>query len=464
MRNVLPASTSFRDSLFFRFTNSSLQEKRLTEFQLQHLWFEHLLPEQLIASDGRTFKIIQTGWWNHESGPDFLDATIQEESGKIYHGDIEIHLNAADWKQHGHHSDANYNRLILHVAWQGQASIALANGKKVPNVILESQLPEPLTQLLTQIPEIRSPSLPLAQPGSCETHFQHMEMPSIRHFLQEAGWHRLYLKSEKLRRQIQRDGPAQTLWEAFAETLGYKENKIPFRYLARLYPIAQMKKVSLEERDSLFLGASGFLPKIETATWQKENRHYASKLWHRWWSKESRAVPSQLWQLAHTRPTNHPQRRMAALSLIAEKFSEITTLLKKQEVKKLTHFLQSLSHLFFSFHYTLKSKPSDEPMALLGEKRVNEMLINLVFPWLLAHHYEKKETILQLAPSQENVLTKLMTQRLFSFPFKPKSALEQQGLLQIFHSFCSATPCQKCSLPKFIETWNNQNSLYETYS
>ena len=447
-------------SLFSRLTLSTVQEKIITEFQLQQLWFEHLLPKNLLASDGQNFKIIQTGWWNHESGPDFRDATIQDETGKIHHGDIEIHLNTSDWKSHRHQLDSNYHQLILHIALQGPPVSVLINGRSIPTILLSAQLPEPLSQLLLQLSEINLQPLPLAQPGSCPTPFRQIETQTIRLFLQEAGWHRLHLKSKKIYHQIQRDGFAQTLWESLAETLGYKENKTPFRYLARLYPIAQMKKIPLEKRDALFLGASGFLPRIETATWQKENRHYASKLWHRWWAQQEQhpKIPSQAWKLSHTRPANHPQRRIAALSLMAEKFSEILTLFKNQNFKKIKQFFLSLQHPFFSSHYTLKSKPSSQTIALLGEPRINDIMINLVFPWFLAYGLEKKEIILQLMPSQKNLVTNLMLQRFFSSPFKLQTALEQQGLLQIFYTFCSGNHCQTCHFPQFLETWINQNS------
>lgn len=460
MRNLSPTSNPFNNSLFFRLAHTTLQEKTLNEFQLQQLWFEHLIPQQLVTSDGKIYHIIQTGWWNHESGPDFRDAVIQDQTGKKFQGDIEIHINASDWKSHRHEQDPNYHQIILHLALQGPEIPIIINDRPIPTIILASQLPEPLTQLLIQLPEINLQPLPLAKAGSCQTPFPKMENQAVRLFLQEAGWHRLHLKSEKLRRQIQRDGFAQTLWEALAETLGYKQNKIPFRHLAQLYPIAEMKKISLKERDALFFGAAGFLPRIETATWQKDNRHYASKLWHQWWPKESQhpKIPMHAWKLAQTRPANHPQRRLAALSLIAEKFSDLTTLFKKQNFKKLIQFFLSLQHPFFTFHYTLKSKPSSQPIALLGEPRMNDIFINLVFPWFLAHGCKEKERISQLAPSSKNLITNLMTQRFFISPFKPQTALEQQGLLQIFHTFCAGNHCQTCHFPQFLETWLKQNS------
>ena len=459
MRIPSLSSHFIRDSLFFRFANSSLQEKTLTEFQLQHLWFEHLLPQQLVASDGHTYQIIHTGWWNHESGPDFRDAVIRDENENIFQGDIEIHLNSSDWKAHRHESDPNYQQLALHVALEGSESSIVCCGRQIPTVILQTQLPESLPQFLCQLPEIHTQPLPLVKQGSCSTQLLQVDDRTARHFLQEAGWHRLYLKAEKLRQQIQRDGAAQTLWESLAEALGYKENKIPFRYLARLYPIAKMRKTSLEERDALLIGAAGFLPKIETASWGKENRHYASKLWHHWWKNQSRPkVPKQMWKLSHTRPANHPQRRLAALSLIAEKFSDITALFHKQDAKKIIQIFLALKHPFFSSHYTLKSKPTTQSLALLGKARINDVLINLVFPWFLAHKFKEEKIILELAPSQKNLITDLMLQRLFNSPFKLKTALEQQGLLQLFYTFCSGNHCQTCRLPQFLKTWLNHKS------
>lgn len=88
----------------------------LTERHLQAIWFEqkNLLP--LYNIQGELIQVISSGIWNTEAGPDFLKAHLRIGSKK-YKGDIEIHLQSEGWCQHGHHLDARYNQVILHVSF-----------------------------------------------------------------------------------------------------------------------------------------------------------------------------------------------------------------------------------------------------------------------------------------------------------------------------------------------------------
>ncbi|MBX7158342.1 MAG: DUF2851 family protein [Verrucomicrobiae bacterium] len=429
----------------------------ITELQLQHLWFEHQLPHRLATSDGQSIQILQTGWWNHEPGPDFRDAAFQDSTGTIHHGDIEFHINASDWKQHRHHLDPRYNQLILHIAWHGKESIQLESGRRLPTLCLSDQLPVPLAALIHQLPETTNSLLPLATSGICSKTLKNLSSPQITQLLQEAGWHRLHLKANKISSQIQRDGFSQTLWESLAETLGYKENKIPFRLLARLCPIAKLKKLSPRDREAMLFGTAGFLPTIETTSWKNENKRYIQSLWRRWWALKINTLPLHLWHFQKTRPINHPQRRLAALTQIAQHFNLLKIALENQSPDSFAKILASLQHPFFSCHATLKSKALSSPIVLIGKDRIHEILINLVFPWLIAHNYEDTTRIEKLKTSSSNLLVRLTTQRLFSNnSFKPHTALEQQGLLQIFHSFCAQdrSNCQSCRFPQLVEKWS----------
>lgn len=443
---------------FSRCLSTLLEEKVITEMQLQQLWFEHLLPSKLSTSDGQTLTIIQTGWWNHEPGPDFRDAVFQDKTGKIHQGDIEFHLHASDWQQHRHRLDPQYNQLILHIALYGNEPITLANGRRVPTICLQDQLSIPIQQLITHLPESQPTPLPLATQGACAQILKNLPASKISQLLQEAGWHRLHLKASKLFSQMQRDGFSQTLWESLAETLGYKENKIPFRLLARLCPISQLKKISPRDREALLFGAAGFLPTIETSSWKNENKRYIQSLWRRWWALKTKALPTHLWHFQKTRPINHPQRRLAALSQIANLFTKLETTLKDHNPIQFSKILSHLQHPFFSSHATLKSKSLTSPVALIGKDRIHEILINLTFPWLISQGWKESEFVAKLSSSSSNLLVRLASQRLFpDNHFKPRTALEQQGLLQIFHSFCAQdrSNCERCRFPQLVEKWNS---------
>jgi hypothetical protein len=86
---------------------------------------------------GATYRLIFEGRRNGGPGPDFRDAALETADGARLLGDIELHLRARDWLAHGHHTDARYNRVVLHVALDAALSFSpLMNGRDVPIVCL----------------------------------------------------------------------------------------------------------------------------------------------------------------------------------------------------------------------------------------------------------------------------------------------------------------------------------------
>jgi len=92
----------------------------------QHQW---LAQESLVTEDGQAVEVIHPGRFNDEEGPDFRDAIIVI-GRELSRGDIEVHLKADDWQEHGHHRDANYNRVILHVVRQHSARVTTKEPEK----------------------------------------------------------------------------------------------------------------------------------------------------------------------------------------------------------------------------------------------------------------------------------------------------------------------------------------------
>jgi hypothetical protein len=91
----------------------------------------------LQALSGATYRVIFEGRRNGGPGPDFRDAALATEDGARLLGDIELRLRARDWLAHGHHTDARYNRVILHVALDAASSFSpLESGGDAPIVCL----------------------------------------------------------------------------------------------------------------------------------------------------------------------------------------------------------------------------------------------------------------------------------------------------------------------------------------
>ena len=88
----------------------------IPEVILHRAWRNAGLEQaEVRGRDGHTYRIIYGGKPGGSVGPDFTDAVIECDDGTVFRGDIEIHVREADWRAHGHHKDARYNDVVLHV-------------------------------------------------------------------------------------------------------------------------------------------------------------------------------------------------------------------------------------------------------------------------------------------------------------------------------------------------------------
>jgi hypothetical protein len=186
---------------------TSLREETVTtpsEIEAQALWFEQLYRPRLETDDGRIAEIIQPGFWNHAGGPDFTRAVVRfgkngEADEELTIGNVEVHLRPGDWNAHGHHADAAYNDTILHVVWEAKGGKAFfpatASFRRVPQVVLSTQLVAPWVELKPLCAALLQRPLPGAVPGRCSPELAKLPAEQIVEILRAAGLFRLRQKA-----------------------------------------------------------------------------------------------------------------------------------------------------------------------------------------------------------------------------------------------------------------------------
>jgi hypothetical protein len=461
MREDIVSKIEFLENKFNLNLNSKIFELSSKETSLQTLWFEHLLPRELKTIDGSKLYVEQTGFWNHASGPDFLNAKVIWENGSFSKGDVELHIKAKDWFNHNHHSDPKYANVILHVTlFDDEPTLHITKGA-IKSVQLYGQIDDTLIKLITEVrPRDKKDNLPDARPGDCSKIFHNFSSEEINQVLHDAGLFRLHRKALYIHKQCLNDGEIQTLWEHLATCLGFSENKIPFKMLARMVPYSLIQSCSTDERDALLFGASGFLPKYEISTRDEESRRYLKKLWNIWWSHPISAdicENSTLnWSFAPLRPLNHPHRRVAALSSMSQSVGKLLDYLREFKLNESMKILSSCSHEHFDFAYTIFSNRSHKKTSLIGHNRVAQIVWNCFIPWILGSNSDWNNEWLRLPPEPENIRLKRAVQRIFpckSIPQLRLDGLSRQGLIEILESFCSesSSDCTACNMPKVLE-------------
>jgi len=183
-------------------------------------------------------------------------------------------------------------------------------------------------------------------------------------------------------------------------------------------------------------------------------------------------LPAKVWRLSGTRPLNHPQRRLAALSILAREWPAFRRCLSKAiagdtPANTVANFFAGLDHSFWKFHYTLTAEASPKAMALIGESRAAEILANVLFPFWLAEDTDPSTPLrTSLWPEYARLSSRLSNRRLETaatrlFGNDPrraqflKTVANQQGLLQIYEDFCMRdnSDCAQCPFPEQMRKW-----------
>ena len=114
-------------------------------------------------------------------------------------------------------------------------------------------------------------------------------------------------------------------------------------------------------------------------------------------------LPEAVWNNQGIRPANHPLRRLATLAnwlltpaidkIFIQWFETMDHPLEGQ--RSLLETLGKKQDPFWGRHWTLHGRRLEKPKALLGHVRINEIVLQTLFPWLLAHFSIRKDVARQ---------------------------------------------------------------------
>lgn len=426
-----------------------------SELELQARWFAGDFGRNFVSRTGDKIDIVQFGTWNREAGPDFSDAAISVNGSDPIRGSIEIDLLDRNWELHGHATNAAFEQTVLHVFVHLSSREFFTRTKShrnVPQVHIDP----------AGLPDAFSEQIPLARPGRCQAPLQNLPEERVRTILDAAAQFRLQRKAARIRRKIDSHGRDEALWQEIASALGYKENKLPFALIAQRLSLKALR-ANPADAEALLFGVAGFLQAPDLDIYAGSARKYVRSLWDNWWPRRDDLkrliLPAKTWRLSGSRPVNHPQRRLAALSALVLNWPAFAKIAGRGNQSALSDFLLGLQHSFWNFHYTLSAKPSPQEMALIGESRATELLANVFYPFAISVGQNVWNDFAKLPARLSNRPLATGATRLFGDDPRGaqflKSVAHQQGLLQIYEDFClqDNSDCAQCPFPEQMQKW-----------
>lgn len=423
---------------------------RIPERELQARWFGGEFGTTFTGTQGQEVEIVQFGVWNHEAGPDFSDCAVRIDGGEAVRGSIELDWDARDWEFHGHAGNPEFEGVVLHVF------VASGNTEFFTRTIAHRNVVQVRIDP-RNAPLLKPANEADARPGLCAEALAAMP-DNGKEVLEAAAMYRLHRKATRFRKLAHAHGEEEALYQQIAEAFGYKANRLPFMLLAQRLPLRRLLRAK-EEIEPLLFGLSGFLSLKQPPEAAGDTRGFLRAMWENWWrlrgEQERLLLSEKDWKTAGQRPQNHPQRRVAALAQTLRNWPALRRCFHRQDAPEVRRFFTDLSDPYWDFHFTLTSAPAAKRVALVGETRIHELLVNVFYPVFAEERPELWEDYLALNAGLENRRAAIAAARLFpSEAIRKtvlKSAAHQQALMQIYEDFCvqDCSNCRACPFPDF---------------
>ncbi len=409
----------------------------MNEDLLYYIWQQKLFDHRdLQSSEGEDLTIVHPGVRNYDSGPDFTQAKVRIDRDLLA-GNVEIHVNASDWKKHKHNQDKAYSNVILHVVYQNDVK-----DTTLPTLELKEKID---TKLLHNYRELM-----LSQSWiPCEKQLAGLDALFIKNGLHRLLVDRLEQKTQDIleRHEQNKNSWEETFYQVTARNYGLKVNAQIFERLAASLPlrIIAKHKNNLLQIEALLFGQAGFLQqdfKDEYPTQLKKEYQFLQKKY------DLKPLDAHLWKFMRLRPAGFPTIRIAQFAKLLYQSSHLfSKILETEKAKQILELFESEPSEYWLTHYKFDA-PSVKKKKLPGKDFLHTILINAVVPILFIYGKSKGDTavqdktlsLLEQLPSEENGIIKKWK----TLGVTCASAYESQALLQLKNGYCSHKQCLKC--------------------
>ena len=397
---------------------------------LYYLWENRLLTGTLSTEMGVPIEIINPGFRNTDSGPDYLEAKIKI-GHQLWVGQVEIHVKTSDWMKHGHQHDKAYGNVVLHV---------------VHEHVLELKGHFD-TELYRQYQNLTNAQRWIA----CERQLNQVQSFTKNTWLERMAVERLQEKSKTVDKLLKTNNFdwENTLYRLLLRYFGMKVNNEAFETLASILPFKTLLKHAdqIVQLEAMLLGCAGFL-EIES------DEDYPLMLKREYEAMKAKfnllTMPVERWKFMRMRPVNFPTVRLAQLAQMIHRhgtlFSKIKESSTAEEIKALFDVKASA---YWDTHYRFSVIGSSIPKHL-GEGITNVLIINAIVPLLFCYgkfhkderYCEKALQLLELTAAEDNNIIRHYSDRGMS----PQNAMQSQALLHLYNIYCRRKRCLECSI------------------
>ncbi len=417
---------------------------------LYYLWENRLLKGELHTVEGEKVEVVNTGYRNSDSGPDFLEGTVRI-GDTVWAGHIEIHIKTSDWNRHGHQTDKAYQNVILHVVYENDLQV-----NNIPTLELKGHFDESLFAQYQKLIASRN-WIP------CEKSISQVPVFTRLLWLDRMAVERMESKSGAVTKILEanRFDWEDALYKLLIRYFGLKVNNEAFEYLANILPLKTLLKHAdnLLQVEAMLMGSAGFLEDDFTEEYPLLLKREYSVIKAKF---NLLTMPAERWKFMRMRPSNFPTIRLAQMAQLIHKngclFSKIKAAKDAAEAKALFDVAASeYWETHWRFGVSTESKPKH-----LGDTTADVLIINAVAPLLFCYgklHKDESvcETALQFledTEAEDNAIIRHYAQ----YDITAENAMQTQALLHLYSYFCKRKRCLDCRIGNVLLHKINQIS------
>jgi hypothetical protein len=410
---------------------------------LHFLWkFKKFNTSNLLTTSNQPITILNAGDYLQLAGPDFFNAQIIIGNQK-WAGNVEIHLQSADWYIHYHEQDESYDNVILHVVWQHNAVIFRKDNTEIPTLALKEYVSQ------ETIDKYQSLAIPKTW-IYCENQLRGIDGFIVRNWQERLFFERLEAKSALIHTLLEE---TQNDWEAvlfclLAKNFGLNTNGPIFFQIATAIPFAILRKESsqTENIEALLFGKAGLLKEEKEDVYFKNLKIKFDYLTTKYQLTPTYSDPVQFFR---HRPDNFPTIRLSQLAnLYSSKSNLFSKIIQSDSVIKIYELFQISASNYWQNHYQFDTT-SRTTNKVLSKSFINLILINTIIPIQFAFAKSQgKEWIEKGIQLVENIEAEQNSSilKFHTFGISANNAFESQSLLQLKKEYCEKSRCLECAI------------------
>ena len=420
----------------------------MTEEFLHHIWKFRLFDQlELKTTEGEAINIEKPGDHNFDAGPDFFNGKIKV--GKtLWAGNIEVHINASDWKKHFHQHDKAYDNIILHVVNNADIKLYRSSGEEIPTIEIKGRIHRKLFQNYLDF-KSSSDWIP------CEKQISSVPALILNNTIDKLLLERLERKSHAILNSLSLNNNnwEETFYQLLARNFGFKTNAEPFELLAKSLPSLTLAKHknNLLQIEALLFGQAGMLD-------QHYNDKYVLALQNEYAFLKQKyrlqPVENHLWKFLRLRPVNFPTIRIAQFAGLVFNSSHLfSRILEEENEKSLRAILNVTVSEYWETHFML-DRSSKKRGKHLGDEGIDNIFINTVVPFLFVYGKQKGDEryVARALSLLENIKgeSNAIISKWASLKVCTEKAYSTQGLLQLKNEYCSRKRCLNCAIGNYL--------------